>query len=90
MYNTWTPTPLVLITHLAHSWSCSIKLFEGNSGTDDEVYIDLENVTRPLVTRFIRIHPVDFHGRISLRFDVHGCKYFEDGSYLHARYFAIL
>ena len=61
--------------------SFSTKLFEGNQGVDEEVYIDLENVSRPLLARYVRIHPVSFRVHISLRFDVHGCKYFPDGTY---------
>ena len=57
----------------------SVMLFDGNTDANQEVYIDLENVTRPLLARHVRLHPVTWHRHISLRFDVHGCQYFEEG-----------
>ena len=57
----------------------SVMLFDGNTDANQEVYIDLENVTRPLLARHVRLHTVTWHRHISLRFDVHGCQYFEEG-----------
>ncbi|XP_033120771.1 lactadherin-like, partial [Anneissia japonica] len=50
---------------------CQVTRFVGNSDQDTTV----TNIfTDPVYTQFVRIHPVDWHGHISLRFEVLGCS----------------
>lgn len=67
------------VTKFTISWSLDGKkwsednenVYEANSDRDTHV---LNKLIAPVVGRFIRIHPVEWHGHISMRFDVKAQK----------------
>ncbi|XP_033117836.1 lactadherin-like, partial [Anneissia japonica] len=50
---------------------CQVTRFVGNSDQDTNVTNIFPD---PVYAQFVRIHPVDWHGHISLRFEVLGCS----------------
>ena len=55
----------------ALSYNCLFKVFIGNS---DRYTVVRNKVKMPLVTRYIRIHPEDWNGHISMRTEFYGCR----------------
>nr|XP_058951355.1 uncharacterized protein LOC131778889 [Pocillopora verrucosa] len=47
------------------------KVFAGSVDRYTPAYHDLKN---PIITRYIRIHPVEWYGHISMRAEFYGCK----------------
>ena len=43
-------------------------------GNIDQGTVVSNNLKKAIFTRFIRIHPITFKNRISLRAEFHGCK----------------
>lgn len=52
------------------------EIFDGNS---DLVTVVSHKLQNPIITRYIRINPLRFHGGVALRADFYGCK---TGKYL--------
>ena len=49
-------------------------LFQEFSGNSDRYTVVRNKVKMPLVTRYIRIHPDDWNGHISMRTEFYGCR----------------
>ncbi|XP_077868158.1 von Willebrand factor [Saccoglossus kowalevskii] len=49
-----------------------ILIFQGNTDRSTEVKNDISS---PVVARYVRIHPLSFSGHISMRVEILGCKY---------------
>lgn len=47
------------------------KIFKGNSDGFSEV---TNNFPKPLYTRYVRVHPESWSGRISMRIEFYGCR----------------
>ena len=46
-------------------------MFQGNVDQNSTV---INQFKLPIVARFIRVHPVKFHGWVSLRMELYGCR----------------
>ncbi|XP_022805050.1 uncharacterized protein LOC111342257 [Stylophora pistillata] len=47
------------------------KVFKGNTDSDTVVY---DTLTPPIITRYIRFKPAEWHNRISMRVEIYGCS----------------
>lgn len=43
-------------------------------GNDNQYIVVGHNLRAPIVARYIRIHPVTWHGLISMRAEMYGCS----------------
>ena len=55
------------------------RTFEGNTDRNTPVQYSFPE---PTLVKAFRIHPRDFHGHRSLRFEVHACTFVEAGMYI--------
>lgn len=61
------------------------KVYEGNNDSNSEV---IQNICSPLVARYLRIHPIEWHNWISMRFDVNTSDV-SDKDYELINYFSV-
>ena len=52
-------------------FSVFFKIFDGNTDQDTVVNNKMKN---PIIARYIRIIPVNYHNTISLRAEFYGCR----------------